>query len=188
MKTQNLFNSIKLSMAALLIGFMGVTNIFAETVKKSSPQMTIVEIASNDARFSILVDAVVKAELVDALSADGPYTVFAPTNDAFEDLFASLGVNGIDDLTKDQLTPILLYHVVDGKVMAADVSTGTVPTLNSKASLDIKASKKGVMINKSSNVIITDVEGTNGVIHVIDAVLIPTNEDQASTSGGSCSK
>ena len=148
--------------------------------------MTIVEIASNDARFSILVDAVVKAELVEALSADGPYTVFAPTNDAFEALFESLGVNGVDDLTKDQLTPILLYHVVSGKIMAADVTSGTVATLNSDASMDIKVSKKGVKIDKKSTVVITDVEASNGVIHVIDAVLIPASDDRASASKGSC--
>ena len=174
MKTQNLFNSIKLSMAALLIGFMGVTNIFAETVKKNAPQMTIVEIASNDARFSILVDAVVKAELVDALSADGPYTVFAPTNDAFEDLFASLGVNGIDDLTKEQLTPILLYHVVDGKVMAADVvKVESAETLLEKP-VKVLVEDGTVMIN-NAKVIKADVECTNGVIHVIDTVLIPAD-------------
>lgn len=186
MKTSNLSNIIKTSMAVLLVGFIGTFNTYAKDKSGKAPNMTIVEIASADERFTILVDAVVKADLAGALSADGPYTVFAPTNDAFNELFAALGVNGIDDLTAEQLKPILLYHVVSGKVMAADVSTGTVATLNSDASLDIKASKKGVKINKSTNVIITDVEGTNGVIHVIDAVLIPASKDQASASSSSC--
>jgi transforming growth factor-beta-induced protein len=75
---------------------------------------------------------------------------------------------------------------VSGKVMAADVSTGTVPTLNDNASLNVKVSSKGVKIDKKSNVIITDVEASNGVIHVIDTVLIPAADDQASKSSGSC--
>jgi transforming growth factor-beta-induced protein len=188
MKTRNIFNTAKLSFAALLVGIMSFSNVIANEAKEANPQMTIVEIASSDERFTILVDAVVKADLATALSADGPYTVFAPTNDAFEALFAALGVNGIDDLTKDQLTPILLYHVVGGKVMAADVSTGTVATLNENASLDVKVSKKGVKINKNTNVIITDIEGSNGVIHVIDAVLVPSSDDSASASTSSCGK
>ena len=189
MKTKNIIHTMRLTLAALLIGFIGIAKVHADEPKKSVSQMTIVEIASSDDRFSILVDAVVKADLAGALSADGPYTVFAPTNDAFEKLFAALGVNGVDDLTKDQLTPILLYHVVDGRVMAADVSTGTVATLNTDASIDVKVSNKGVMLDKNSNVIITDIEGSNGVIHVIDAVLVPGSNDRASSStSSSCSK
>ena len=188
MKTSNIFNTVKFAAAALLIGFMGLSKINASEAKKANPQMTIVEIASSDERFSILVDAVVKADLAGALSANGPYTVFAPTNDAFNDLFKALGVSGIDDLSKEQLTPILLYHVVSGKVMASDVATGMVPTLNEDAKLDVKVSKKGVKIDKNANVIITDIEGTNGVIHVIDAVLVPGSEDRASAGSSSCSK
>lgn len=133
----------------------------------------VVDIAINNSTFSILVEAVVKADLVDALKADGPYTVFAPTNAAFEALFAQLGVNGISDLTAEQLAPILLYHVVSGNVRAADVTSGMVPTLNPDAQIDILVSEMGVKLNGSSNVIATDVQGTNGVVHVIDAVILP---------------
>jgi len=134
----------------------------------------VVDIAiNNNNNFNILVEAVVKAGLVDALKAEGPFTVFAPTNAAFEALFAQLGVSGISDLTADQLTPILLYHVVSGNVRAADVTSGMVPTLNTDAQIDIMVSEMGVKLNGNSNVIATDVQGTNGVIHVIDAVLIP---------------
>jgi len=133
----------------------------------------IVDIAINNSNFSILVEAVVKAGLVDALKAEGPYTVFAPTNAAFEALFATLGVNGIADLTADQLTPILLYHVLNGNARAADVSSGMYPTLNTEAQIDIMVSDSGVKLNGTSNVIATDVQGTNGVIHVIDAVILP---------------
>jgi len=133
----------------------------------------IVDIAIQNSNFSILVEAVVKAGLVDALKADGPYTVFAPTNAAFTALFTQLGVNGIADLTAEQLSPILLYHVVSGNVRAADVSSGMVPTLNPDAMIDIMVSEMGVKLNGTSNVIATDVQGTNGVIHVIDAVILP---------------
>lgn len=133
----------------------------------------VVDIAISNSNFSILVEAVVKAGLVDALKAEGPFTVFAPTNAAFEALFTQLGVSGISDLTADQLTPILLYHVVSGNVRAADVGNGMVPTLNTEAKIDIMLSEMGVKLNGTSNVIATDVQGTNGVIHVIDAVLLP---------------
>jgi transforming growth factor-beta-induced protein len=184
MKTQKIINTLRILAAALLVSIAGIT--YAAEAKNSSAKMSIVEIASSEQNFSILVEAVAKADLVGALSADGPYTVFAPTNEAFELLFESLGVSGINDLTKEDLTPILLYHVVQGKVMAADVSTGTVATLNSSADMNVKVSKKGVKIDKRTNVIATDIEASNGVIHVIDAVLIPSSDDQASNSKGSC--
>jgi transforming growth factor-beta-induced protein len=133
----------------------------------------VVNIAVQNSNFSTLVSAVSKAGLVDALKADGPFTVFAPTNAAFEMLFNDLGVGGIDDLSADQLTPILLYHVVSGNVRAADVSSGSVPTLNPEASIEIMVSDMGVKLNGSSNVVATDVQGTNGVIHVIDKVILP---------------
>jgi len=134
---------------------------------------SVVSHAINNPNFSILVQAVVKAGLVEALSAAGPFTVFAPTNDAFNALFAALGVSGIDNLTAEQLTPILLYHVVSGNVLASQVSTGAVPTLKAGSSINIVANTMGVKLNGNSNVVATDVQGLNGVIHAIDAVLIP---------------
>jgi len=169
----------------LIAGLISYTPVMlkAETGDTNSTK-SIVEIASSDARFSTLVEAVVKADLVDALSAEGPYTVFAPTNDAFAKLFSKLGVSGISDLSKDQLTPILLYHVLGSKVMSSDVKSGDVSTLNSEADLMVEAGDKGVKINKSSNVIIADLEAKNGVIHVIDAVLVPQAPKAAKSSGG----
>jgi transforming growth factor-beta-induced protein len=168
----------------LLVTFGFTTIVNASNAPKSANEMTVVEIAASDERFSTLVEAVVKADLADALSAEGPYTVFAPTNDAFDALFKAIGVSGIDDLTKEQLTPILLYHVVSGKVMASDVSTGNVPTLNEKASIMVEVDNGNVMIDKSSNVIITDIEGSNGVIHVIDAVLVPAEKTASAGKSG----
>eukprot|EP01029_Cantina_marsupialis_P001888 TRINITY_DN117183_c0_g2_i3.p1 TRINITY_DN117183_c0_g2~~TRINITY_DN117183_c0_g2_i3.p1 ORF type:complete len:593 (-),score=79.40 TRINITY_DN117183_c0_g2_i3:912-2690(-) len=137
----------------------------------------VVDMAIANPNFSHLVDAVVKADLVNALRADGPFTIFAPTNAAFEALFDELGVNGIEDLSAETLIPILTYHVVSGNIRAADVSTGSVETLNQDFNLDIEVNG-GVVINGNTNVIATDVQGKNGVIHVIDKVLIPGGDDQ----------
>lgn len=131
---------------------------------------TVVEIAVSNPDFSILVEAVTKADLAGALSADGPFTVFAPNNAAFKALFADLGVKGVEDLTAEQLTPILTYHVVSGKVMSSDLSNTSVETLNGKKiKIDLS---DNVKIN-DSKVIAADIDGKNGVIHVIDKVLIP---------------
>lgn len=132
---------------------------------------TVVHHAIANENFTTLVQAVVKAGLADALSSDGPFTVFAPTNAAFAALFAELGISGIDDLTAEQLVPILTYHVVPGQVMSTDLSNTTVGTLNEGQSLTINLTG-GVKINES-NVIAADVVGSNGVIHVIDQVLLP---------------
>lgn len=134
---------------------------------------SVVGHAINNPDFSTLVQAVVKAGLVDALSAAGPFTVFAPTNEAFNNLFGALGVSGIADLTAEQLTPILLYHVVPANVLAAQVTTGNVPTLKEGSTISVMVSNMGVKLNESSNVVATDVQGTNGVIHAIDAVILP---------------
>jgi len=184
--TTKFFKSTGLAMALAMIIISGSIKTYAEELPLKTSDMTIVEIASADNRFSILVEAVVKADLVNALSSSGPFTVFAPTNDAFIKLFETLGVSGIADLTKDQLTPILLYHVVGSKVMAKDVQSGMVQTLNKTASLNVKVSKKGVKIDKKSNVIITDINASNGVIHAIDMVLLPSSDDRANVSKSSC--
>jgi len=141
-----------------------------ESPKAEKAAGTVVDIAVANSDFSILVEAVTKAGLAGALSAEGPFTVFAPTNEAFKALFKQLGVSGIKDLTAEQLTPILTYHVVSGKVMSTDLTNTSVATLNGqKIKIDIS---NGVKINES-NVTTADISGTNGVVHVIDRVLIP---------------
>ena len=141
-----------------------------EGSKSEKPAGSVVDIAVSNPDFSILVEAVSKAGLVDALSADGPFTVFAPTNEAFNALFKQLGIKGIADLTADQLKPILTYHVVSGKVMSTDLSNTSVATLNGqKVKIDLS---NGVHINESK-VVKADISGKNGVVHVIDRVLIP---------------
>jgi transforming growth factor-beta-induced protein len=132
---------------------------------------SVVDIALANENFTTLVEAVVKAGLVDALSSAGPFTIFAPTNDAFDALFDQLGISGVDDLTAEQLAPILTYHVVPGNIVSTDLTSGQVGTLNEGSSLTVDLSN-GVMINESK-VIAADIQGTNGLIHVIDQVLLP---------------
>ncbi|MCC5943394.1 MAG: fasciclin domain-containing protein [Bernardetiaceae bacterium] len=147
---------------------------------------SIVDVASANADFSILVSALQRANLVSALEADGPFTVFAPTNAAFEALFATLGVSSVDELPIEVLSPILRYHVLTGEFRAANLQTGEYPTLNNGALLSIEVSGQGVVINGNSNVVTADVEASNGVIHAIDAVLMPseTGEDPLGTIVG----
>lgn len=133
----------------------------------------IVDIAVADGRFNTLVAAVTAAGLVDTLKGEGPFTVFAPTDDAF----AKLPAGTIDELLKPEnkqaLTDILLYHVVSGKVMASDViGLSAAPTVLGK-DITIKVKDGKVYLNDTVQVIITDIEASNGVIHVIDAVLLP---------------
>lgn len=131
----------------------------------------IVDIAVGNDDFSILVAALQEADLVSALQGEGPFTVFAPTNDAFAALLGQLEISAADLLNHPQLADVLLYHVVAGKVMSTDLSNGMMaPTLNGESiQVDLTS---GVKIN-SSNVILADLEASNGVIHVIDAVLVP---------------
>ena len=141
----------------------------AEKVEKA--EKTVVEIAVGNKDFSTLVAAVKAAGLAEALSGEGPFTIFAPTNEAFAKLPAGTVETLLKPENKDKLAAILKYHVVSGKVMAADVKAGEVPTLNgAKATIAVKDGK--VTIDKA-NVVATDIAGSNGVIHVIDAVIIP---------------
>jgi len=137
----------------------------------------IVEVAQGNADFSTLVAAVTAAGLGDALSGEGPLTVFAPTNAAFEALPAGLLEKLLLPENKEVLTKILTYHVVAAKVMAADVAAGDVTTL--EGSTFAVTTEGGVKVN-TANVTATDVPASNGVIHVIDAVLVPASIDVSS--------
>jgi uncharacterized surface protein with fasciclin (FAS1) repeats len=138
---------------------------------------TIVDIAVEDGRFTTLVAALQAAGLAETLAGDGPFTVFAPTDDAF----AALPEGTVEALLADipQLTSILLYHVVSGKVMAADVvNLDSAETLQGQL-VAISTEMDQVMINEAK-VAIPDIEASNGVIHVIDRVLLPGAEEAMS--------
>lgn len=137
-------------------------------------QPSIVELVTSNENFSILEAALVKAGLVEALSAEGPFTVFAPTNAAFE----VAGITSLDDYTAEELTSILLYHVVSGSVMSSDLENGqVVATLNESANLYVSVNDNGVFINGKTMVTTADIAATNGVVHVIDQTLIPPTKD-----------
>lgn len=155
---------------ALALVAVCATGLFATAEEKKLP--TIVEAAVGNKDFSTLVAAVKAAELVDTLSGDGPFTVFAPTNAAFE----KLGKDTIEAVLKDKkkLTAILTAHVVKGSVMAADVVK-----LNGKEAETLQGTKFAVKVDGGTvtiggvKVTKTDIKCKNGVIHVIDAVLMP---------------
>jgi len=163
---------IKTAVTVLALSLFGtLAQAGGHAAAKKAPG-DIVDVAVGAGTFNTLVAAVQAAELVDALKGDGPLTVFAPTDDAF----AALPDGTVEDLLKPEnkarLQAVLLYHVVPGKVMSADLS-GTVnaETLQG-ATVEVVASAKGVTVN-GANVVAADVAASNGVIHVIDAVILP---------------
>ncbi len=130
----------------------------------------IVQVAKGAGSFNTLLKAVQVAGLTKTLKGEGPFTVFAPTDEAF----AKLPAGALDGLLHDpaKLKAVLLYHVVSGKVLAKDVVGLTEATTINGAKITIDA-KNGVVLNGSSTVVKTDVKASNGVIHVIDTVLLP---------------
>ena len=144
-----------------------------EAVEEETMEETIVDIAVADEQFSTLVTALTEAGLVETLSG-GEYTVFAPTNDAFD----ALPEGTLDTLLADpegQLTDVLTYHVVEGTVMAADVvelDGQEVATVNGE-SVTITVGDDGSVMVNDATVVVTDIVASNGVIHVIDTVLVP---------------
>jgi transforming growth factor-beta-induced protein len=164
-----------IALAILLVGCGKVATTPTPTptpVPTIAPK-DIVDTAVADGRFTTLVTALQAAGLVDTLKGAGPFTVFAPTNDAFSKLPAGT----LDSLLKDipALKNVLLYHVVSGKVMAADVVKLTSATTVLGKNVTIRVDQGNVYIN-DAKVIITDIEASNGVIHVINAVLIPPKD------------
>ena len=154
----------------------GVIHVIDSVLLPPAELSDIVDTAVADGRFTTLVAAVEAAGLVETLKSEGPFTVFAPTDDAF----AKLPAGTVEDLLKPEnletLTNILLYHVVPGKVMAADVlglDGKMVDTALEGQQIAIMIKDGKVYLNETVEVIITDIETSNGVIHVIDAVLLP---------------
>ena len=153
----------------------------AATTAASSPAAstpaaagTIVDVAAANADFSTLVAAVKAAGLADTLSGPGPFTVFAPTNEAFAALPAGLVDKLLKPENKAVLAKILTYHVLASKVMAADVKDGKVATVEG-GTITIDT-MNGVKVN-DAKVVTTDIAASNGVIHVIDKVLVPADVD-----------
>jgi phosphate binding protein len=139
----------------------------------SAQDQTIVEIAAGNPDFSTLVAAVTAAGLVETLSGEGPFTVFAPTNAAFEEALMAMGMSAEEVLANPEaLTAILTYHVVPGKLMAADVIASESLTTVNGQDLTVSVEGESVLIN-TALIEAADIEASNGVIHVINQVLIP---------------
>ncbi|HEX6229792.1 MAG TPA: fasciclin domain-containing protein [Solirubrobacterales bacterium] len=138
----------------------------------ASEEGTIVAVAQETPDLSTLVDAVVAADLVKTLEEPGPYTVFAPTNAAFDALGEETLNNLLKPANKSELSEILTYHVVPGELTASELSDGQTLKTAQGDTLDVKVADSGVTVN-GATVEMPDVEASNGVVHVIDEVLTP---------------
>ena len=149
-------------------------------MESSDMPATVVDVAASNPDFSTLVSAVEAAGLAETLSGEGPFTVFAPTNEAFAAAVESMGVSEEELLANPDLSGILTYHVVPQELLAADVlaaveaggGTAEVETVNGEM-LTVEVVDGNVMLNGSATVTSTDLQAGNGVVHVIDAVLLP---------------
>lgn len=151
----------------------GTTATVVPTSMAEQTNGDITTVLANDPRFSTFTKAIDMAKLNDTLRATGPMTIFAPTNDAF----AALPAGQLDQLLADptQLGHLLSYHVVSGTMKAADIMTMTsLPTLDGKP-IQVTKDGNGIMLNGTTHLMTTDIPTTNGVIHVIDKVLIPSS-------------
>lgn len=143
----------------------------ATTATESS--QTIVDVAAANPDFSILVAAVQEADLVETLSGDGPFTVFAPTNAAFEAALKATNLTQEELLASPDLAKILTYHVLPAEVMAADITGASDQTTVEGSPLRVELDGSTVKVGPTATVTTADVDASNGVIHVIDAVLLP---------------
>ena len=140
--------------------------------QEASSEKDIVDTAVEAGQFNTLVAAVQAADLVDTLKSDGPFTVFAPTDAAFAKLPDGTVENLLKPENKDQLVAVLTYHVVSGKIMSSDIAgkKAEVPTVQG-SDLSVDATS-GVMVDNAM-VVAADIEASNGVLHVIDTVVLP---------------
>lgn len=151
----------------LLIG-----GIAAAAIAQHASAETIVDIAATDDSFSTLVAALKAADLVDTLQGEGPFTVFAPTNEAFDALPEGTVESLLEPANKEKLQSILTYHVVPGAIMSSDISGMTMAETVEGSEIAIDPTGDGVMVGEAT-VTQADIEASNGVIHVIDSVLMP---------------
>ncbi len=185
---KNTFFYAMLFMASL--AFVGCSDDTEEENPTPAATNTIVDVAKGE-NFTTLAAALERVDLISTLEGDGPFTVFAPTNAAFEALLAELRIDGLDKVSDDQLKEILLNHVVSGKVMSTDLEAGYVSTLaagaqETNASLLVDLTD-GVKLNGRATVTGPDVAADNGVVHVIDRVLLVPNVVDAAVANSNFS-
>lgn len=162
--------------AAALLAMAPIAN---QNIDNEHNHHNIVEVASDTDNLSTLVAAVQAAGLVETLSGDGPFTVFAPTNAAFEALPDGTLESLLQPENRDQLVQILTYHVVAGEVMSTDLSDGMMAETVEGSEITISIADGAVSINDAS-VVAADVDANNGVVHVIDTVIMPPQEESSS--------
>ena len=155
-----------------LVATLGIAFAANAGQYKSAKKGDIVDVAVSAGQFNTLAAALEAADLVGTLKGEGPFTVFAPTDEAFAKLPAGTVEHLLKPENRDQLTAILTYHVVPGKVYAADVIKLDSATTVNGSDVSIRVSDAGVNIDDAS-VIKTDIGASNGVIHVIDTVILP---------------
>ncbi len=171
---KNSIHRMKKSLYIAVAVFMSASlfsTSYLSTAQAAADEKTVVAVASEAGNFKTLVSAIKAAGLAEKLSGKGPFTVFAPTDEAFAKLPAGTVENLLKPENKQKLTDLLTYHVVPGKVMAADVKTGSVKTVNGKE-IELKSEGGKVTVGKAQ-VTKADVDASNGVIHVVDTVLMP---------------
>lgn len=165
--------TITFMMALLFTASLAFANDGNKPTQKADND--IVDLAVATEFLSTLVAAVKAGDLVDVLKGDGPFTVFAPTNDAFAALPEGTLENLLKPENKDQLVAILTYHVVPGKVMSTDLSDGQKAATVQGTEVEIKIEGGKVMVS-GATVTTADIEATNGVVHVIDKVILPPSK------------
>ena len=169
-----------------LVATNGVVHVIDAVLTPPVPTNTVVDIIVNSDIHTILEAAVLEADLAGALSGEGPFTVFAPTDEAFAALADALGATAADLLALPELADILLYHVVGATAFSTDLSDGQmVATLNG-AEVEVSIECDGSIFINDAQVILADIEADNGVVHVLDAVLIPPTPSNACEDGGCC--
>jgi uncharacterized surface protein with fasciclin (FAS1) repeats len=162
---------MKLELMNLVAAATLAVSLATGTAHAADKDIVDTAVAAGD--FKTLAAALTAAGLVDTLKGPGPFTVFAPTDAAFDALPAGTVEKLLKPENKDQLTAVLTYHVVSGKVMAADVVKMSEAKTVNGASLKISTTGEKVIINDTATVAKTDIAASNGVIHVIDTVLLP---------------
>jgi uncharacterized surface protein with fasciclin (FAS1) repeats len=166
----------------LLLSAVAVSTVLAACSSSNDPTQSIFEIAANDSRFTVLTQSLEATGLDEALSGAGTFTVFAPTDDAFAALLADLGIESLDALLaavgSEFVADVLKYHVLGAVVPRAQVPLGAPITTLQGETFQINAVGSNLIITdangRTSKIILTDIRATNGVIHVIDTVILPS--------------
>lgn len=170
-----MISSISLRAGVLAVFALTLVTAIASAEHHAKAEMSsvdIVDTAVDAGQFNTLAAALTAAGLVDTLKGEGPFTVFAPTDDAFAKLPAGTVENLLKPENREQLVSILTYHVVPGKVYAADVVKLTSAKTVNGSDVSIKVADGGVSVD-NARVVTTDIKASNGVIHVIDTVILP---------------